>query len=403
MNNSAEFCFFASLYSERTMSTSTSVSARLVLENGVCLSGRSFGAAVDSFGEIVFNTSMMGYQEILTDPSYCGQTMVFTYPMIGNYGVNEEDVESEKVHVSGMIVREVSKIVSNFRATSSLPDYLKKHNIPALEGIDTRYLTLILRTEGAMRCIITHDLTSSVETLVEKVKNSPSMIGADLAKVVSTEKTYSFKPVHQLTGYSLPIHSERRFKVAAIDYGIKQNILRILHQTGCDVTVYPCSVSASEILASNPDGIFLSNGPGDPEAVTYSIPEVTKLINSGLPVFGICLGHQISALALGAKTYKLKFGHRGGNHPVKDLRTNKIEITAQNHGFAVDIDSIPSNLELTHLNLNDQTVEGFQHRTLPFFSVQYHPEASPGPHDSHYLFDEFIRLMKEKKTLLSHA
>lgn len=373
------------------------VPARLILENGVCLTGRSFGAETDSFGELVFNTSMMGYQEILTDPSYSGQTMVFTYPLIGNYGVNETDTESSGVHVSGMVVREVSRVVSNWRATASLPDYLKRQGIPGIEGVDTRKLTLILRTEGAMRCLITHDMTSPEKNLIEMVKNSPSMVGADLAKEVSTKEIYLYSPSHLETGFEPSSEPSKRFKVAAIDYGIKQNILRILHQSGCDVTVFPCTVTAKEILSFNPEGVFLSNGPGDPEAVTYTIPEVSSLIASGLPVFGICLGHQISALALGAKTYKLKFGHRGGNHPVKDLRTAKIEITAQNHGFAVDIDSLPAELELTHLNLNDQTVEGFRHKKLPFFSVQYHPEASPGPHDSHYLFDEFVSLMKSAR------
>ncbi len=370
------------------------VPARLILENGVCLTGRSFGAETDSFGELVFNTSMMGYQEILTDPSYSGQTMVFTYPLIGNYGVNETDTESSRIHVSGMVVREVSRVVSNWRATASLPDYLKKHGIPGIEGVDTRKLTLILRTEGAMRCLITHDMTSPETSLIEAVKNSPSMVGADLAKVVSSKESYQYVPSHLETGFEPADEPSPKFKVAAIDYGIKQNILRILHQSGCEVTVFPCTVTADELFSFSPEGVFLSNGPGDPEAVTYTIPEVSRLISSGLPVFGICLGHQISALALGAKTYKLKFGHRGGNHPVKDLRTAKIEITAQNHGFAVDIDSLPAELELTHLNLNDQTVEGFRHKKLPFFSVQYHPEASPGPHDSHYLFDEFVSLMK---------
>jgi len=369
------------------------VPARLILENGVSLTGRSFGAETDSFGELVFNTSMMGYQEILTDPSYSGQTMVFTYPLIGNYGVNETDTESTRIHVSGLVVREVSRVVSNWRATASLPDYLKKQGIPGIEGVDTRKLTLILRTEGAMRCLITHDMTTPEKNLIEKVKNSPSMVGADLAKVVSSKEIYHYQPSHLETGFEPAAAPSKRFKVAAIDYGIKQNILRILHQSGCEVTVFPCTVTAEDILAFDPDGIFLSNGPGDPEAVTYTIPEVARLISSGLPVFGICLGHQISALALGAKTYKLKFGHRGGNHPVKDIRTAKIEITAQNHGFAVDIDSLPADLELTHLNLNDQTVEGFRHKKLPFFSVQYHPEASPGPHDSHYLFDEFVSMM----------
>ncbi|NUQ80061.1 MAG: glutamine-hydrolyzing carbamoyl-phosphate synthase small subunit [Bacteroidetes bacterium] len=374
----------------------TAPAARLVLENGTEVRGTSFGARTDRFGELVFNTSMTGYQEILSDPSYCRQTIIFTYPHIGNYGVNEEDMESRLLHVTGMVCREVSKTVSNWRATHSLPDFLKKHNIPGIEGVDTRFLTLAIRNEGAMRCLITHDMDTPVAELVQKIKESPDMVGADLASEVTTRESYVYKPDHQLSGYDQNGQPDTRFRVVAIDYGIKQNILRILNQTGCEVTVLPSSASLEEIRSYQPQGVFLSNGPGDPAAVTYTIPVVKELIESGIPVFGICLGHQIAALALGAKTYKLKFGHRGGNHPVKNLKTGAIEITAQNHGFAVDTDSLPSGVELTHLNLNDQTVEGIRHRTLPFFSVQYHPEASPGPHDSHYLFRDFISLMKDR-------
>lgn len=372
------------------------VPARIILENGIELKGNSFGAPVDSFGEIVFNTSMMGYQEIISDPSYTGQTIVFTYPMIGNYGVNETDIECDSPKVTGIIVREVSRIVSNWKATDSLPNYLKKHNIPAIEAVDTRFLTLNIRNQGAMRCLITHDLTTTVDEHVQKINLSPNMDGADLAKVVSTKSTYVYKPDHLETGYSGLSHKEI-YKIVAIDYGIKRNILRILHQMGCEVIVMPCTAGFEEIMSNNPDGIFLSNGPGDPAAVTYSIPVVKKIIESGIPTFGICLGHQISALALGAKTYKMKFGHRGANHPVKDLATSKIEITSQNHGFAVDEKSLPATVEVTHVNLNDQTNEGIKHKSLPFFSVQYHPESSPGPHDSHYLFDRFFKLIQSSK------
>ena len=375
------------------------VPARIILENGIEVTGNSFGAPVDSFGEIVFNTSMMGYQEIITDPSYTGQTIVFTYPMIGNYGINESDNESSKPNVTGVIVREVSRIVSNWKATDSLPNFLKKNNIPAIEGVDTRYLTLNIRNEGAMRCLITHDMTTSKDILIEKIKASPDMNGADLAKVVSTKAAYKYQPDHQETGYDDRIGTGERFEIVAVDYGIKRNILRILHQIGFNVNVVPCNAGYQEIMAYNPDGIFLSNGPGDPAAVTYTIPVVKQLIESGIPVFGICLGHQISALAMGAKTYKLKFGHRGANHPVKDLLTSKIEITSQNHGFAVDEKSLPSFIKITHVNLNDKTNEGIRHKTVPFFSVQYHPESSPGPHDSHYLFDRFIEMIKVHKKI----
>lgn len=372
------------------------VPARIVLENGLVLEGKSFGSPIDSFGEIVFNTSMTGYQEIITDPSYAGQTIVFTYPLIGNYGVNEDDIENLTPKITGIVVRQISRIVSNWKATDSLPNFLKKHNIPAIEAVDTRFLTLNIRDEGAMRCLITHDLTTSVDDLVEKIKLSPDMNGADLAKVVTTKSTYTYQPDHQETGFAYS-GKPLNYKIVAVDYGIKQNMLRILHQAGCEVTVVPCTTTFEEIVLHNPDGIFLSNGPGDPAAVTYAIDVVRQIIESGIPTFGICLGHQISALALGGKTYKMKFGHRGANHPVKDLTTNKIEITSQNHGFAVDAKSLPDPVEITHINLNDQTNEGMKHKAYPFFSVQYHPESSPGPHDSHYLFDRFFDLIKSSK------
>lgn len=372
------------------------VPARIVLENGLVLEGKSFGSPIDSFGEIVFNTSMTGYQEIITDPSYAGQTIVFTYPLIGNYGVNEDDIENLTPKITGIVVRQISRIVSNWKATDSLPNFLKKHKIPAIEAVDTRFLTLNIRDEGAMRCLITHDLTTSVDDLVEKIKLSPDMNGADLAKVVTTKSTYTYQPDHQETGFAYS-GKPLNYKIVAVDYGIKQNMLRILHQAGCEVTVVPCTTTFEEIVLHNPDGIFLSNGPGDPAAVTYAIDVVRQIIESGIPTFGICLGHQISALALGGKTYKMKFGHRGANQPVKDLTTNKIEITSQNHGFAIDAKSLPDSVEITHINLNDQTNEGMKHKAYPFFSVQYHPESSPGPHDSHYLFDRFFDLIKSSK------
>ena len=354
-------------------------SAKLILENGTIFSGISFGAEGETIGEVCFNTGMTGYQEILTDPSYCGQLITMTYPHIGNYGVNEEDVESNKIHAAGFIVREENVVPSNFRSTQSLGEYLRAQKIVGIQKIDTRMLTRILRDEGAMNGIIsTFDLDN--DSLLQKVKTAPSMDGLDLAKVVTCDKSYKW--------------SKGKHKIAAIDFGIKHNILRLLESHGCDVTVFPATASSTEILNINPDGIFLSNGPGDPAAVTYGIKTVKELLGKK-PLFGICLGHQILALALGAKTYILKFGHRGCNHPVKNLKTGKVEITSQNHGFAVDPETIPKNVVITHNSLNDQTVEGLKCTDVPAFSVQYHPESSPGPHDSRYLFEEFIKLMSE--------
>ena len=356
-------------------------SAKLILENGTIFSGISFGAEGETIGEVCFNTGMTGYQEILTDPSYCGQLITMTYPHIGNYGVNEEDVESNKIHAAGFIVREENVVPSNFRSTQSLGEYLRAQKIVGIQKIDTRMLTRILRDEGAMNGIIsTVDLDD--DSLLQKVKMAPSMDGLDLAKVVTCDKSYKW--------------SKGKHKIAAIDFGIKHNILRLLESHGCDVTVFPATVSATEILNINPDGIFLSNGPGDPAAVTYGIKTVKELLGKK-PLFGICLGHQILALALGAKTYKLKFGHRGCNHPVIKLNTGGVEITSQNHGFAVDADSLSENMEVTHLSLNDQTVEGLKCTNVQAFSVQYHPESSPGPHDSRYLFQNFIDMMTEKE------
>ena len=363
---------------------------KLVLENGVVFSGTSFGAEGETIGEVCFNTGMTGYQEILTDPSYCGQLITMTYPHIGNYGVNLEDVESTKIHAAGFIVREENVVPSNFRSTQSLGDYLREQTIVGIQEIDTRMLTRIIRDEGAMNGIISSvDLDENY--LLKKVKASPSMTGMDLAKVVTTPNSYDWRIEKRERRKEVA-----RFKIAAIDFGIKHNILRLLESHGCEVTVFPATATATEILNINPDGIFLSNGPGDPAAVTYGIKTVKELLGKK-PIFGICLGHQILALALGAKTYKLKFGHRGCNHPVKNLETGKVEITSQNHGFALKIDSLPNNVEVTHTSLNDETIEGLRCTNVHAFSVQYHPESSPGPHDSRYLFQHFIDMMTEKE------
>lgn len=372
---------------------------KLALENGTIFTGEAFGASGEVTGEVVFNTSMMGYQEILTDPSYAGQIVTMTYPMIGNYGVNSEDLESVKPHVSGFVVREYFDFHSNFRSQQSLGEWLKKHNIIAMQGIDTRKLTKMIRTVGAMRGVIsTTDLDDT--SLVRKAQRSPLMAGLDLTKKVTTEIPYMWDEVDRTPFALIPQQKKnlngQRWNVVVFDYGVKQNILRRLTSFGCDLTVVPSSYSAEQVLEMDPDGIFLSNGPGDPAAVKYAIENIKKLVGKK-PIFGICLGHQLLGLALGGKTFKLKFGHRGANHPVKNLLTNEIEITSQNHGFAVDPDSLnPSEIEITHVNLNDGTNEGFRHRTLPLFCVQYHPEASPGPHDSDYLFAQFVEMMERE-------
>lgn len=374
---------------------------KLALENGTVFTGENFGAEGEIAGEVVFNTSITGYQEILTDPSYAGQIVTMTYPLIGNYGVNLEDLESVKPQVSGFVVREYFDFYSNWRATSSLGDWLKKNNVIAIQGIDTRMLTKMIRTLGALRGILS-TIDGDEARLIKKAKASPEMTGLDLAKKVTCSVPYTWDEIDRTIFALAPQavsaqHNGRRFKVAVYDYGVKQNILRRLTSYGCELTVVPASYSAEQVLAMNPDGIFLSNGPGDPDAVKYAILNLKKLIGTK-PMFGICLGHQLLALALGGKTYKLKFGHRGANHPVKNLHTSEIEITSQNHGFAVDWKSMDeSKVELTHINLNDNTVEGFQHRELPLFCVQYHPEASPGPHDSDYLFAKFVKMMEEQK------
>ena len=372
---------------------------KLALENGTVFTGENFGAEGEIAGEVVFNTSITGYQEILTDPSYAGQIVTMTYPLIGNYGVNLEDLESVKPQVSGFIVREYFDFYSNWRATSSLGDWLKKNNIIAIQGIDTRMLTKMIRTLGALRGVLSTTVGDEAR-LVKKAKASPEMTGLDLAKKVTCSVPYKWDEIDRTIFALAPQaagaqRNGRRFKVAVYDYGVKQNILRRLTSYGCELTVVPASYTSEQILALNPDGIFLSNGPGDPDAVKYAILNLKKLIGTK-PMFGICLGHQLLALALGGKTYKLKFGHRGANHPVKNLHTSEIEITSQNHGFAVDWKSMDeSKVELTHINLNDNTVEGFQHKELPLFCVQYHPEASPGPHDSDYLFAKFIAMMEK--------
>ena len=373
--------------------------AKLVLENGILFEGESFGFDGETGGEMVFNTSLSGYQEILTDPSYCGQIVTMTSPMIGNYGVNTEDMESGAPQVRGLVVKEYSQNFSNYRSSESLGSWLQKHNVVAIQGIDTRMLTRIIREEGAMRAVIS-TTESDAATLLERARALPSMNGLDLASRVSTKSLYRWDE-RQPASFALPPGLEyepgpgQPFHVVVYDYGVKRSILRRLAMYGSRITVVPSHFSAEEVLALSPDGIFLSNGPGDPAAVQYAVENLKRLIEK-TPIFGICLGHQLLAIAFGGKTFKMKFGHRGSNHPVKNLLTNKIEITSQNHGFAVDPESLDkASIEITHTNLNDGTNEGFRHRKLPVFSVQYHPEASPGPHDSDYLFYRFFEAMKE--------
>lgn len=355
--------------------------AILVLEDGRTFTGESFGADGEALGEMVFNTSMSGYQEILTDPSYAGQIIAMTYPLIGNYGTNETDVESREIWAEGFVVREASRIASNFHSTMSIQNYLKTNNIVGIEHIDTRALVRHIRDKGAMRVgLSTIDLDP--ESLLKKVLSSPEMKNRELASSVTVDDSYDYPSV-----------ADEKYHIVAYDFGVKTNSLRMFAKFGCRVTVVPAETSAADAMALKPDGIFLSNGPGDPASMTSVVEEVRKLTASETPMFGICLGHQLIGEAFGGKTYKLKFGHRGGNQPIKDLTTGKIEITAHNHGFAVDAGSLPPEVEVTHINLNDQTVAGLRHKTLPVFSVQYHPESAPGPHDSEYLFERFIDLM----------
>ncbi len=359
--------------------------AILALEDGKIFKGSSFGANGEALGEVVFNTSMAGYQEIITDPSYKGQMVMMTYPLIGNYGINREDVESRRPFLEGFIVKEYSKIASNWRKEQGLGEYLKEHNILGLEGIDTRALTLHIRDKGSMKAVLsTQDFDEF--SLVQKARVSRGLVGQDLVKDVTISRKYAYTQI-----------KDAKFKVAVLDCGLKYNILRELLRCKCNVIVFPAQASAREILAAHPDGVLLSNGPGDPAAVDYVIKTVRDLIGR-IPIFGICLGHQMLGLALGGKTYKLKFGHHGANHPVKDLKTSKVLITSQNHGFCVDMESLNNKeVELTHVNLNDGTSEGLRHKKLPVFSVQFHPEASPGPQDARYLFSEFTRLMHKSK------
>lgn len=372
--------------------------ALLALEDGTMFAGRSFTGHGEAVGEVVFNTSMSGYQEILTDPSYCGQMVTMTYPLIGNYGINDEDIESDRIQVKAVLVKEYQECPSNWRSQRSLAEYLKSNNIPGIQGIDTRALTRHIRVQGAMKAALsTQDLDP--DSLIEKARKSPNMIGRDLVREVTCEEPFLWQEGRVVTmdgsldQFRWP---ERRgsCQVVALDFGVKYNILRSLEQRGCTVLVLPAHGDSKIIDRLEPDGVFLSNGPGDPAAVTYAIETIKDQIGKR-PIFGICLGHQLIGLALDGKTFKLKFGHRGGNQPVKDLASGKVEITSQNHGFCVDMQSmIDPDIELTHINLNDHTLEGLKHRKIPLFSVQYHPEASPGPHDANYLFDRFIGMMK---------
>lgn len=380
----------------KTLTDRSNPVAMLALEDGACFRGVSVGADGCAGGELVFNTSLTGYQEVLTDPSYAGQIVTMTCPEIGNCGVTPEDREAATPMVAGLVVRQASPVASNWRARSPLRDYLMCHGIVAISGIDTRALTRRLRSGGVMRAVVASG-EHPVEELVERARAVPRMEGADLVQQVTCDTAYEWIGDDAPLDLAPPAQpSGRRLRVAAYDFGIKRNILRRLAAYGCAVRVVPAATPASDVLASEVDGIFLSNGPGDPAAVVYAIDAARVLVESGLPIFGICLGHQILALALGARTFKLKFGHRGSNHPVRNLASGRVEITAQNHGFAVDLASVSDEMELTHVSLYDGTVEGFRHRSRPVFCVQYHPEASPGPHDADYLFRQFIELMEDR-------
>ncbi len=359
--------------------------AILVLEDGRTFRGLSFGAEGETFGEMVFNTSMTGYQEILTDPSYAGQIVCMTYPLIGNYGVNEDDVESKRPWVEGFVIREASPIKSNWRSSETLDSYLKRHHVVGIEHIDTRALVRHIRDKGAMRAAIS-SVDLDEQSLLERVRQSPEMKNRELASFVTTDKFFEVEA-----------EGEEKFHVVCYDFGVKTNSLRNFAREGCRITVVPADTSADEVLKLNPDGIFLSNGPGDPAAMENVVEEIKALTEKNVPMFGICLGHQLLGQTFGGKTYKLKFGHRGGNQPIKDLKNGTVEITSHNHGFAIDGESLPENVEITHINLNDKTVAGIRHKQLPVFSVQYHPEAAPGPHDATHHFRRFVELMKEKR------
>ena len=379
-----------------------SPSAILALADGTVFTGQSIGAAGSTLGEVVFNTSMTGYQEILTDPSYCQQIVTLTYPHIGNYGTNPEDVESSRVHAAGLVIKDLPLVASNFRSTRDLSTYLRDHGTVAIANIDTRALTRHLREHGAQNgCILALEVgqlpdANRIAKAVELARSAPSMAGLDLAKVVTASETSTWSEAEWVLGTGYTQVDAPRFHVVAYDFGVKSNILRMLAARGCKLTVVPAQTSAQAVQALQPDGVFLSNGPGDPQPCDYAIVAAAEVIESGLPTFGICLGHQIMALASGAKTFKMKFGHHGANHPVKELSTGRVSITSQNHGFAVDPDSLPANLRATHISLFDNTIQGLERTDKPAFCFQGHPEASPGPHDITYLFDRFIREMEAR-------
>jgi carbamoyl-phosphate synthase small subunit len=372
--------------------------ATLALENGTWYEGEAAGAAGQTGGEVVFNTAMTGYQEVLTDPSYSGQIVTMTSPEIGNYGVAGDDAESRGPRIAGFIIRDQSPIASSWRADSTLRDYLVRHNIVAISDIDTRALTRVLRSSGVMRGVIaTGDIDP--RRLVEAARELPQMEGSDLVRGVTCEQPFDWQPTDDSAEEFAPVpqrRARRPLKIAAYDYGMKWNILRRFSAHGCEVRVFPADTPAADLLGTDPDGVFLSNGPGDPAVLDYAIDNAREMVKADVPTFGICLGHQVLSLALGAQTYKLKFGHRGANHPVKQLDTGQIEITSQNHGFAVDPATLPSDVRVTHINLYDQTIEGLRHETKPVFCVQYHPEAAPGPHDADYLFRQFLDEMERR-------
>ena len=370
--------------------------AILVLKDGTVFRGTSIGADGITTGEVVFNTAITGYQEILTDPSYCHQIVTLTYPHIGNYGVNPEDVESKRICAAGLVIRSLPIRSSNWRQTWTLPDYLKRENVVAIADVDTRKLTRLLRDKGAQDgCIMAGKVNE--QAALDAAREFPGIAGADLAKVVSCDKPYNWEESTWALGQGYRHMSTPRFHIVAYDYGIKHNILRKLAERGCEITVVPAQTSAEEVLAMKPDGVFLSNGPGDPEPCDYAIESTRKLMDAGVPVFGICLGHQLMALASGARTMKMKFGHHGANHPVEDLDTGRVMITSQNHGFAVDTATLPANTRVTHVSLFDGSLQGFARTDKPAFCFQGHPEASPGPHDVDYLFDRFVKLMEESR------
>ncbi len=372
--------------------------AILALEDGHFFYGYAFSGLnqKEVGGEVIFNTSMTGYQEIITDPSYKGQIVVFTEPQIGNYGVNLEDEESDKVHANAIVVKDISKTFSNWRAEKSLIEYLNENNVIGITDIDTRALVRILRDYGVMKGYITTEDISPQEA-VKRARNIPDISELNLVAEVSKREPYKWEYGSWDPEKGYKKQTEKKYKVAVIDYGVKRNILRLMADRGCDLTCFPHDIQAEEIIKFNPDGIFLSNGPGDPAILKYQIDQIKKLLKTDIPIFGICLGHQLLTWAVGGRTYKLEFGHHGGNHPVKNLKTSKVEITAQNHNYATDVDTLPSNVEITHINLNDHTPEGMRLTDRPVFSIQYHPESSPGPHDSLYIFDEFVNLIEECK------